>query len=143
MNCGLASRGKRITYELRRLAGNAMAKPQPLRPLLMEAEMLMSQKENQPVIVPSSLQTGLQTGKRNAKPTEPSCCEICSGNVGLLTAERAAMLCQCSRRKIYHWIEEGHLHFVELPDGTVLVCGRTLAKKIEELSSSTDKLNSH
>ena len=51
----------------------------------------------------------------------------------MLTAERAATLCQCSRRKIYHWIEEGHLHFVELADGTVLVCGKTLAKKIEDV----------
>ena len=93
----------------------------------------------------------MQPGRRSTRPTEPSCCEICTGNVGqmvgqkvgMLTAERAATLCQCSRRKIYHWIEEGHLHFVELADGTVLVCGKTLAKKIEELSSTTDKLNSH
>lgn len=105
----------------------------------MEVEMLMSQKENQLATATSAI----QTARQNPKPIEPSCCPACVGNVGLLTAERAATVCQCSRRKIYHWIEEGHLHFVELVDGTVLVCGRTLAKKIEELNSSTDKLNSH
>ncbi len=80
---------------------------------------------------------------RHDERQEPSCCDQCKGKTGLITAERAAALCQCSRRKIYHWIEEGHLHFVELADGTVLVCGKTLTKKIEELSTNTDKLNCH
>jgi predicted site-specific integrase-resolvase len=61
----------------------------------------------------------------------------------MVSAERAANICQCSRLKIYRWIDEGDLHYVELPDGAVLVCGKTLAHKIEELSVNTDKLNSH
>lgn len=100
--------------------------------------MLMSAKEPQHAIAPRAAQK-----IRHDEQRQQTCCDQCTGNVGLITAERAATLCQCSRRKIYHWIEEGHLHFVELADGAVLVCGRTLAKKIEELSSSTDKLNSH
>lgn len=75
------------------------------------------------------------------------CCETCDQNghrnIGMVSAERAANLCQCSRLKIYRWIDEGDLHYVELPDGSVLVCGKTLAHKIEELSMNTDKLNSH
>lgn len=75
------------------------------------------------------------------------CCETCGQhghrNVGMVSAERAANICQCSRLKIYRWIDEGDLHYVELPDGAVLVCGKTLAHKIEELSMNTDKLNSH
>lgn len=100
--------------------------------------MLMPAKEPQTSIVPPAPQKASKHEQR-----EPSCCNQCTGQVGLITAERAAMLCQCSRRKIYHWIDEGHLHFVELTDGTVLVCGRTLAKKIEELSSNTNELKSH
>ncbi|HQR33576.1 MAG TPA: hypothetical protein PLK30_12640 [Blastocatellia bacterium] len=100
--------------------------------------MLMPAKENQTQIVP-------HTPPKVSKPErrDPSCCNQCTGQVGLITAERAATLCQCSRRKIYHWIDEGHLHFVELTDGTVLVCGRTLAQKIEQLSSNTNELKSH
>ncbi|MDX2044925.1 MAG: hypothetical protein SF097_27185 [Acidobacteriota bacterium] len=75
------------------------------------------------------------------------CCEACGQNghrnIGMVSAERAANICQCSRLKIYRWIDEGDLHYVELPDGAVLVCGKTLAQKIEELSLTTDKLSSH
>ena len=75
------------------------------------------------------------------------CCEVCgqSGhrNIGMVSAERAANICQCSRLKIYRWIDEGDLHYVELPDGAVLVCGKTLTQKNEELSLTTDKLSSH
>ncbi len=61
----------------------------------------------------------------------------------MISAERAATLCLCSRRKIYRWIDEGDLHFKEFPDGAVLVCGRSLAKKIEELNVTTNQLNDH
>jgi hypothetical protein len=35
----------------------------------------------------------------------------------MITAEKAAAICQCSRRLIYRRIDEGSLHFRELPDG--------------------------
>lgn len=100
--------------------------------------MLMAVKENQPA---SNLSV-----KKASQPTA-FCCELCSKsgipNIGMVSAERAANICQCSRLKIYRWIDEGELHYVELPDGAVLVCGKTLARKIEELNSTTDKLCSH
>lgn len=84
---------------------------------------------------------------KNPSKNSMFCCEMCSKNgrpnIGLVSAERAANICQCSRLKIYRWIDEGDLHYVELPDGAVLVCGKTLAMKIEELSSTTNKLCSH
>lgn len=70
----------------------------------------------------------------------PTWCETCGEDVRMITAEKAANLIHCSRRKVYRWIEEGDLHFVELPEGEVLVCGRALALKLEELDSSTGKL---
>ncbi|MBL8188136.1 MAG: hypothetical protein JNK38_09015 [Acidobacteria bacterium] len=88
-----------------------------------------------------------QLAVKKAPQSNSFCCEVCgqngSPNIGMISAERAANICQCSRLKIYRWIDEGDLHYVELPDGAVLVCGKTLARKIEELSMNTDKLNSH
>jgi len=59
----------------------------------------------------------------------------------MIAAEKAAAICHCSRRKIYRWIEEGDLHFFEAPDGEVLVCGRSLSRKMDELDSITDRLS--
>src|SRR5215510_11568636 len=68
-------------------------------------------------------------------------CRIYGEDVKMIAAEKAAIICHCSRRKIYRWIEEGHLHFFETPDGEVLVCGRSLSRKMDELDSITDKLS--
>lgn len=95
----------------------------------------------------STQRTENNASVKKDQQSDPFCCEVCRQNghrdIGMVSAERAANICQCSRLKIYRWIDEGHLHYVELPDGAVLVCGKTLAQKIEELNLSTDKLNSH
>ncbi len=101
--------------------------------------MLMAKKQNNE----NNAGIGTNSGKKN-NASAPFCCDICGEKVGLISAERAATLCLCSRRKIYRWIDEGELHYKELPDGAVLVCGRTLAKKIEELNVTTNQLlNGH
>ena len=71
----------------------------------------------------------------------PTACLICGEEVKMIAAEKAATVCQCSRRKIYRWIEEGDLHFFEMPDGEVLVCGRSLSQKMDELDSRTDRFS--
>ncbi len=71
----------------------------------------------------------------------PTVCLICGEEVKMIAAEKAATVCQCSRRKIYRWIEEGDLHFFEMADGEVLVCGRSLSQKMDELDSNTDRLS--
>ena len=76
----------------------------------------------------------------NEVPTE---CLICGEGVKIIAAEKAATIGQCSRRKIYRWIEEGYLHFFEMPDGEVLVCGRSLSQKMDELDSRTDRFSEH
>ncbi len=68
-------------------------------------------------------------------------CRICGEDVKMIAAEKAAIICHCSRRKIYRWIEEGDLHFFETPEGEALVCGRSLSRKMDELDSVTDKLS--
>lgn len=81
-----------------------------------------------------------QTPAGNASPN--SRCLGCEKNEQMIPAEKAAIVCQCSRRRIYRWIEDGTLHFRELPDGTVLVCGVTLAAKLEDLEEMTGSLAS-
>lgn len=77
-----------------------------------------------------------------ATPTAPiDQCTECNANGRMITAEKAATVCQCSRRMIYRWIEEGALHFREMPDGTVLVCGVTLSAKLEQLEGATGVLS--
>lgn len=75
-----------------------------------------------------------------ARPTASLRCAICGDDTGLVLAERAAAMCQISRRLIYRWIEEGWLHFCEAQDGTVLVCGRTLAAKLDRSECNTQSL---
>jgi predicted site-specific integrase-resolvase len=55
----------------------------------------------------------------------------------MIPAEIAATVCQCSRRKIYRWIEDGDLHFFEMSDGEVLVCGRSLSQKMDKFDART------
>lgn len=70
----------------------------------------------------------------------PTICAVCGAGVRMFLAEKAAVVCQCSRRVIYRWIEEGILHFTELADRSVLVCGQSLALKLEEREGATARL---
>ena len=68
-------------------------------------------------------------------------CRIYGEDVKMIAAEKAASICDCSRRKIYHWIEEGDPHFFETPDGEALICGKSSSRKMDELDSIYDKLS--
>lgn len=77
----------------------------------------------------------------SSAPTLPTDrCLECDVASRMISAEKAAIVCQCSRRVIYRWIEEGALHFRELPDGLVLVCGATLTARLEQLENATGLL---
>ena len=86
-----------------------------------------------------ALATAPAASKTSAAPNGH--CADCEAGGQMVTAEKAAIICQCSRRLIYRWIEEGSLHFRELPDGAVLVCGVTLAAKLEQLEDATGHLS--
>jgi len=60
----------------------------------------------------------------------PAHCPQCG--TGMLLLEKAARLCQCNRRVLYRWVEERRLHFCELADGSVAICGQTLAAQMNE-----------
>ena len=71
----------------------------------------------------------------------PAECLICGEEVKMIAAEIAATVCQCSRRTIYRWIEDGELHFFEMHGGEVLVCGRSLSQKMDEFDARTDRFS--
>jgi len=100
-------------------------------------------RENRPTLL-DQYQTRVSGDVRRpatpSVPPETATCADCNAGGQMVTAEKAATICQCSRRLIYRWIEEGSLHFRELPDGAVLVCGVTLAAKLEQLEDATGYL---
>ncbi len=57
-----------------------------------------------------------------------SWCAECAAEVGMLTPEEAAAIAGVSARSIYRRIEAGQLHFVETPDGRLLLCFRSLVR---------------
>ena len=68
----------------------------------------------------------------------PRHCPQCS--TGMLILERAARLSRFTPRQLYRWVEEGRLHFCELADGRVAICGQTLIARINELETETSQL---
>ncbi len=85
---------------------------------LSELEMLLATKTTEESLPPQS------------EAPVPECCEICGDEARMITTEQAAALSRRSHRQIFRWIEDGSLHFVELADGSAMVCGRTLAAKL-------------
>jgi hypothetical protein len=56
-------------------------------------------------------------------------CGPCGAETLMLTPREAAMLAGVTTRLIYARAEAGALHFQELPDGTLLICGHSVAPK--------------
>jgi hypothetical protein len=74
------------------------------------------------------------------KVCQPPNCAICGEDAQLIVAEKAAAISRLSRRVIYRWIESGALHFIETPDGEVLVCGSSLVRTLDEQDYATSHL---
>lgn len=53
-------------------------------------------------------------------------CDECGEQVGMVTADEAAILASVSSRTIYQRVEARELHFVEAADGMVFVCLKSL-----------------
>ena len=49
-------------------------------------------------------------------------CDGCGRKVEMFAPEEAAIIARTSPRKIYQAIEAGRIHFIELPEGLLLVC---------------------
>jgi hypothetical protein len=59
-------------------------------------------------------------------------CHHCSARVEMVTPEQAATLLQVTPRVVYRWVEAQLLHFIEEPDGRVLICRNSLYGQTSE-----------
>lgn len=59
-------------------------------------------------------------------------CQNCSMRVEMVTPEQAATLLQVTPRVVYRWVEAQLLHFIEEPDGRVLICRNALYGQVSE-----------
>lgn len=50
----------------------------------------------------------------------------------MVTPEQAATLIQVTPRVVYRWVEAQLLHFIEEPDGRVLICLNSLYGQSQE-----------
>jgi hypothetical protein len=55
-------------------------------------------------------------------------CGICGCNSQMITPKQAALIIQTTQREIYRLVEENKLHFIELQDGDLFVCAKSLAE---------------
>jgi hypothetical protein len=56
-------------------------------------------------------------------------CDVCEGEVPLLTPEEAALATGVGARAIYCLVEAGLIHFQETPDGLLLVCPNKIKER--------------
>ena len=54
-------------------------------------------------------------------------CPICAGQVPMVKVDVAATLSRVSVRTIYRWVEAEKIHYVETPEGSLLICLSSLA----------------
>jgi hypothetical protein len=52
-------------------------------------------------------------------------CERCGTKAVMLPVETAAAVTGITPRMLYRWMEEAKVHFIESPDGTVLLCAES------------------
>jgi hypothetical protein len=55
-------------------------------------------------------------------------CEGCAEPVKMVTAEEAAAVAGVTARTIYYWVEAEKVHFIETPDGVLLICPSSLLR---------------
>ena len=64
---------------------------------------------------------------RTASGSLPALCAECStGDAIMLAADHAALLSHVPTRMIYRLVETGSIHYRETPNGSLVVCVRTL-----------------
>jgi hypothetical protein len=64
---------------------------------------------------------------RTASGSLPALCAECSmGDAIMLAPEQAAVLAHVPVRMIYRWVETGAIHYREAPNGSLIVCVKSL-----------------
>jgi hypothetical protein len=57
-------------------------------------------------------------------------CAECDYLVDMIAPEEAMALAGVSSREIYRWVEAGRVHFLETPEGFLLICLGSLPKTV-------------
>jgi hypothetical protein len=52
-------------------------------------------------------------------------CQQCGTKAVMLPVETASTLTGITPRMLYRWLEEEKLHFIESPDGSILLCAES------------------
>lgn len=55
-------------------------------------------------------------------PLRTAWCDGCQTHTQMLTPDLAAHISGITLRTLFQWIESGHIHFVETPEGSIFVC---------------------
>jgi excisionase family DNA binding protein len=63
---------------------------------------------------------------KRSKGASAQWCSVCSGQIVMLTTDEAATIANVSSRTIYSRAEAGEIHFVETPDGHLLICANSI-----------------
>jgi hypothetical protein len=64
-------------------------------------------------------------GERRMRPL--IWCADCARRVRMVTVDEAATITRTSSRTIFKRVEADRLHFIETPDGRLLICPRSLS----------------
>ena len=62
-------------------------------------------------------------------------CSLCDAQVEMVSPDQAAILSLLSTRIIHRMVDEGTLHFIETPAGSVLICLNSLCARGSEETS--------
>jgi len=66
----------------------------------------------------------------NSSRTSSAWCPSCGREVTMVTPQQAAAIVKVSVRTINRWVEAGAVHFVETPDGLLLLCVNSISRGI-------------
>jgi len=58
-------------------------------------------------------------------------CPLCDAQVEIVSPDQAATLSRASTRVIHRMVDEEKLHFIETPDGSLLICVNSIRFPVE------------
>ena len=76
---------------------------------------------------------------RTASGALPALCAECSqGDAIMLAPDHAALLSHVPTRMIYRLVETGSIHYREEPNGSLIVCVRSLVEARNQVTGTND-----
>lgn len=64
--------------------------------------------------------------RQTSGPLPSLCAECATGNALMVAPEQAAIIAAVPVRTIYRWVETEMIHYREEPDGSLIVCVKSL-----------------